>query len=157
SSRTRRRSNRKATDARPFTRPDSFASVTVPVTSAPAGTTVTPETTIGLASVPRTGSSTLLVSDATGVRSVMVIDSPAGIVTSRTAGAGAAASGFATRAAVRSDDPDFFGSGAAGGVFACAGGGGVLACASDGGAAAGGLAGSPAFCAGASVDLSPPL
>jgi hypothetical protein len=37
---------------------------------------------------PLTGSSTLLVFDATAVRSVTLSDVPAGIVTSRNAGAG---------------------------------------------------------------------
>jgi len=46
---------------------------------------------IGLASVPRTESSLLLVSDAIDVVSVTVIDRPAGMVTSRNAGVRGAA------------------------------------------------------------------
>ncbi len=49
---------------------DSFASMTDPITSEPVGTTVVPDTTIGLASFPTTWSSILLVFDATGVTSM---------------------------------------------------------------------------------------
>src|SRR5581483_10316110 len=87
-----RRSNRKAIDARPFTRPDSFASRTDPVTAAPDGTAVTPSTTMALVSVPRTRSSTWLVSDASGVLNLTLMVVPDGMVTSRIAGfSGAAA------------------------------------------------------------------
>jgi len=90
SPRTVRRSNRSATDARPLTRPDLLASMTVPITSAPAGTTVVPSTTIAWASVPLTGSSTLLVLESIGVTSVTRIGVSAGMVTSRTVGAAGA-------------------------------------------------------------------
>src|SRR5262245_3766547 len=81
----------KAIEARPFTRPDSLASRTVPMTSEPLGTTVVPETTIDLASVPRIGSSGLLVFDAIGVVSVTEIGVSTGTVISRNVGSGGAA------------------------------------------------------------------
>src|SRR5438045_2248775 len=91
SSPTTRRSNRNAIVARPFTRPDSFASITEPLIAAPAGTAVTPDTTTGFAIEPLTGSSTLLVFEASALNTVTLSDVPAGMVTSRTVDAGAAA------------------------------------------------------------------
>src|SRR5262245_7114915 len=81
-------SNRNATEARPFTLPDGAAASTLPDTSDPEGATVAPSITIGFASLPRTRSSTLLVSDATAVSSVTAIDVPDGIVTSLNDGFG---------------------------------------------------------------------
>src|SRR5262249_27783347 len=84
------RSNRNAIDALPLTRPDSFASITDPDSSAPAGATVVPSISIGLASEPRTASSTLLVSEPIAVDTFTLSAVPAGIVISRDVGAGAA-------------------------------------------------------------------
>src|SRR5262249_50146800 len=80
------RLKRMAIEARPLTRPDSVASRTFPVTSEPAGTTVIPSTTIAFASVARTASSALLLSDATPVASFRLSDVPDGMVTSRNSG-----------------------------------------------------------------------
>lgn len=65
--------------------------MTDPLNSAPLGTAVVPETTMGLASVPLTGSSTLLLFDASVLNTVTLRDVPAGMVTSRNLGAGGAA------------------------------------------------------------------
>src|SRR4029453_5771775 len=93
------RLNRTAINARPLTRPDRLASITDPVTRAPAGRPVGGERTTALATRRSTGSSTWLVSDASAVSSVTESGVSAGTVISRnrgaggTAGAGAGAAG----------------------------------------------------------------
>src|SRR5215813_1907500 len=87
------RSNRMAIDALPFTRPDSFASMTDPVSSEPAGIAVAPETTTDFATDPLTGSSTLLLFDASVFRIFTLMSVPAGTVTSTNFGAGGGAGG----------------------------------------------------------------
>src|SRR4030095_9485519 len=88
SPRTVSRSNRMAIDALPFTRPDSLASMTVPPSSEPAGIAVASDTTTDFATDPLTGSSTLLVFDASVFNIFTLISVPAGTVTSRNFGAG---------------------------------------------------------------------
>src|SRR5262245_22814742 len=87
--------NRIATRARPFTRAERSAAVTTPVTAVPAGSAWTPPTVTARRRDPRTASSTWLVSDATAVVSSTGNTVPAGRVTSRYSGAGAAADGAA--------------------------------------------------------------
>src|SRR5436190_5519493 len=115
SSRTTRRSNRNAIVALPLTRPDSFASVTVPLIWAPDGMAVTPDTVTGLASAPFTGSSTLLLFEASVLNTVTLSDVPAGTVISRNVGAGGGA-GAAGAAAAGADVPVALASGVAAGV-----------------------------------------
>src|SRR6187399_2055084 len=76
---------------RPFTLPDPFAASTDPATWAPSGIAVTPDTTTGFDTVAFTGSSALLVSDATLVSILTVMEVPSGMVTSTSFGAGGAA------------------------------------------------------------------
>src|SRR4029453_1943624 len=85
--------NRNATRARPLTRAERSAAVTTPVTTVPAGSAWTPPTGTARRRVPRTASWTCLVSDATAVESSTGKTVPAGRVTSRYSGAGAAADG----------------------------------------------------------------
>src|SRR4051812_44724602 len=85
--------------ARPFTRPDSAASSTDPLIEAPAGTAVSPEMTTAWATDPLTGSSTLLVFEASGLSTLTLIEVPAGMVTSRSFGAAEADGSFGAAAA----------------------------------------------------------
>src|SRR4029078_6609695 len=88
---TTSRLKRNATDALPLTRPDSGASVIDARIGVPTGSAVMPETVTAFAMDPLIGSSTLLVFDATELRSVTLSDVPAGIVSSRNEGAGGGA------------------------------------------------------------------
>src|SRR5262245_1021497 len=129
-----RRSNRNARTARPLTRPDASASVTVPRSWVPAGSTVRPDTVTPFAIDPLIGSSTLLVFDASVLSSLTLSDVPEGIVTSRNTGAGGGGGGSGARGAA---------AGAAAGVDAGAADAGGADAAADGdavGAAAGGVA-----------------
>ena len=77
---------RNAIRARPLTRAERSAAVTWPMTAVPAGKACTPPTTTGRRSVPRTASSTLLISEPTRVVSSTGRTVPAGSVTSRYSG-----------------------------------------------------------------------
>jgi hypothetical protein len=84
--------NRNATCPRPLTRAERSTAVTLPRTTVPVGKAWMPSTVTGARSVPRTGSSTLLESDATDVVSSTGSTVPAGSVTSRYSGARGAGS-----------------------------------------------------------------
>src|SRR5262245_16397350 len=90
SPRTRRRSNRNASEAFPFTRPDCLTSVIVPLISAFAGRAVIPEMMTAFASDPWTGSSIWLVVEPRWLNPVTLSDVPAGTTTSRNCGGGGA-------------------------------------------------------------------
>src|SRR5215471_17147543 len=109
SPRTTRRSNRTAIEALPFTRPDSFASITVPLNCEPAGIAVAPDTTTDFATDPLTGSSTLLVFDASVLRIFTLISVPAGTVTSTNLGAGGGSGAAGAGGGGGGVDPTFTG------------------------------------------------
>src|SRR5262249_38625957 len=149
-------SNRMAIDALPFTRPDSFASMTVPLNADPAGIAVISDTTTDLATEPLTLSSTLLVFDASVVRIFTLISVPAGTVTSRNfgagggsgAGGGAGGGGAAEVVAGRASFLPGDGAGVAAGAGCSDCDGGAAALADCGGCSAGAAAGRAACGAG---------
>ena len=65
--------------------------MTLPLNSEPAGIAVAPEMTTDFATDPLTGSSTLLVFEASVLRTFTLISVPAGTVTSLNFGAGGGA------------------------------------------------------------------